>query len=59
MTATQPTSTDDWRVHGRDDAPMAQRAIIRFALASDHGTPGYACGYASSTPGNVRQVAPP
>jgi hypothetical protein len=47
MTNEEPTSTDEiWRTRGREDAPVAQRAIIRLALADDHSVPGYACAYA-------------
>ena len=47
MTATQPTSPEvNWRARGRDDAPVAQRAIIRTMLDNDPPVPGHACAYA-------------
>ena len=47
MTATQPSSPEvNWRARGRDDAPVAQRAIIRTMLDNDPPVPGHACAYA-------------
>ncbi len=46
MPARQPTTAVvNWRQRGRDDAPVAQRAIIR-SLFDDAAVPGHACAYA-------------
>jgi hypothetical protein len=47
MTATQPTAEDEmWRTRGREDAPVALRAITRLVLDHASRPAGYTRAYA-------------
>jgi hypothetical protein len=45
MTATQ-SGAESWQARGREDAPIAQRAIVRAIFEGGKSSPGYACAYA-------------